>query len=177
MVGLGNVDNTADADKQISSATQGALDLKADKSTTYTKNDVDTMFSNRIASAPEALNTLSELAQALSNDGNYATTVQNQISSKAPLASPTFTGTVGGINKSMVGLGNVDNTSDADKQISSRTQQALDTKAPLASPTFTGIVSGITKSMVGLGNVENTSHTDKQISSRTQHALGNRYLH
>jgi hypothetical protein len=34
---------------------------------------------------------------------------------KAPLASPTFTGTVSGITATMVGLGNVDNTSDATK--------------------------------------------------------------
>jgi hypothetical protein len=46
----------------------------------------------------------------------------------APLANPTFTGTVGGITKSMVGLGNVDNTSDANKPISSATQTALNLK-------------------------------------------------
>ena len=51
------------------------------------------------------------------------------MSAKAPLASPTFNGTVNGITKSMVGLGNVDNTSDANKPISSETQNALDTKA------------------------------------------------
>ena len=34
---------------------------------------------------------------------------------KAPLASPTFTGTVSGVTKAMVGLGNVDNTADAAK--------------------------------------------------------------
>ena len=71
----------------------------------------------------------------------------------------------------MVGLGNVDNTADANKQISSATQQALDLKAPLASPTFTGTVNGITKAMVGLGNVENTSDANKQISIATQNAL------
>jgi hypothetical protein len=37
-----------------------------------------------------------------------------------------------------VGLGNVDNTSDADKPIGDATQAALDLKAPLASPVFTG---------------------------------------
>lgn len=47
---------------------------------------------------------------------------------KAPLASPTFTGTVSGISQSMVGLGNVDNTSDANKPISTATQTALNTK-------------------------------------------------
>lgn len=39
--------------------------------------------------------------------------VQSQLDLKAPLANPTFTGTVSGITKSMVGLGNVDNTSAA----------------------------------------------------------------
>jgi hypothetical protein len=43
----------------------------------------------------------------------------------------------------MVGLGNVDNTSDANKPVSSSCQIALDSKANLASPTFTGTVSGI----------------------------------
>ena len=43
-VGLGNVDNTSDLDKPISTATQTALDLKADKSTTYTKNETDTLL-------------------------------------------------------------------------------------------------------------------------------------
>jgi hypothetical protein len=38
----------------------------------------------------------------------------------------------------MVGLGNVDNTSDANKPVSTATQTALDLKATLASPTFTG---------------------------------------
>ena len=87
--------------------------------------------------------------------------LQASLDTKAPLASPTFTGTVSGITKAMVGLGNVDNTADANKPVSSATQYALDLKAPVASPTFTGTVSGITKSMVGLGNVDNTADMDK----------------
>jgi hypothetical protein len=47
-----------------------------------------------IASAPAALNTLDELAAALGDDANFATTVTTSIAAKAPLASPTFTGTV-----------------------------------------------------------------------------------
>ena len=132
MVGLGNVDNTSDANKPVSTAIQTALDSKADKLTTYTKTDVDTKISNLIGAAPEVLNTLNELAAALSNDANYATTVQTQLASKAPLANPYFTGTVSGITKSMVGLGNVDNTTDANKPISSATQTALDAKANLS---------------------------------------------
>jgi hypothetical protein len=92
-------------------------------------------------------------------------------STYAPIASPTFTGTVSGVTKSMVGLGNVDNTSDASKPISAATQTALDLKAPIANPTFTGTVAGVTKSMVGLGNVDNTSDANKPVSTATQTAL------
>jgi hypothetical protein len=64
--------------------------------------------------------------------------IQTQIDTKAPTASPTFTGTVSGITKAMVDLGNVDNTSDANKPVSTAAQTALDLKAPLASPALTG---------------------------------------
>ena len=51
------------------------------------------------------------------------------INLKANIESPTFTGTVSGITKAMVGLANVDNTSDLNKPISTATQTALDLKA------------------------------------------------
>lgn len=89
----------------------------------------------------------------------------------APKANPTFTGTVTGVTKAHVGLGNVDNTSDADKPISTLTQEALNLKAPLSNPTFTGTVGGITKSMVGLGNVDNTSDATKPVSTAQQAAI------
>ena len=43
------------------------------------------------------------------------------------------------VTKTQIGLGDVDNTSDVNKPISTATQIALNLKAPLASPTFTGI--------------------------------------
>lgn len=157
MVGLANVNNTADLDKPISTATQTALDLKASSTALALK-----------------ANTTDLALKADITDLNL----------KAPIASPTFTGTVSGINASMVGLPDVNNTSDANKPISSATQTALDLKAnssdvtnslalkaPISSPTFTGTVSGITKSMVGLGSVNNTSDADKPISTATQAAL------
>lgn len=54
--------------------------------------------------------------------------VQSELDLKANLASPTFTGTVGGITAAMVGLPNVDNTSDADKPVSTAQLTALDAK-------------------------------------------------
>jgi hypothetical protein len=89
----------------------------------------------------------------------------------APLESPNFTGTVSGITASMVGLGNVNNTSDANKPVSTAQQAALDLKANLASPMFTGTVGGISASMVGLGSVNNTADANKPVSTAQQEAL------
>ena len=46
-----------------------------------------------INSSPGTLDTLSELAAALGNDANFATTMTNALAAKAPLASPVLTGT------------------------------------------------------------------------------------
>ncbi len=69
-------------------------------SLTYaTETYVGTAVSNLVDSSPAALDTLNELAAALGDDPNFATTVTNSIALKAPLASPSFTGTatVGGL--------------------------------------------------------------------------------
>jgi len=84
--------------------------------------------------------------------------IQTQLDAKAPINSPTFTGTVAGITKDMVGLGNVENTSDANKPISDATQTALDAKAPLAGATFTGDVTVETNLIVD-GNLTVTGTT------------------
>lgn len=52
-----------------------------------------------------------------------------------------------GVTATEVGLGNVDNTSDANKPVSTAQQSAIDLKANIASPTFTGttnVSSGVT---------------------------------
>lgn len=54
-----------------------------------------------------------------------------KLNEKADLISPSFKGTVTGITKSMVGLSEVDNTTDLNKPISISTQNALDLKANL----------------------------------------------
>jgi hypothetical protein len=55
---------------------------------------VTTAVNNVVDSAPGALDTLNELAAALGDDANFSTTVTNNLATKAPLASPTFSGTV-----------------------------------------------------------------------------------
>ena len=51
-----------------------------------------TEIARLVASSPAALDTLNELATALGNDPNFATTMTNALALKAPLASPVFTG-------------------------------------------------------------------------------------
>jgi lysophospholipase L1-like esterase len=99
---------------------------------------INTAVAALIGGAPGALDTLKELADAVNDDASFAATVTNALTAKAPLASPTFTGTVNGITAAMVGLPLVNNTPDANKPVSTATQTALDLKAPLASPAFTG---------------------------------------
>ena len=55
---------------------------------------VSTAISNLVDTAPTTLNTLNELAAALGDDPNFASTISTSLGLKAPLESPIFTGTV-----------------------------------------------------------------------------------
>jgi hypothetical protein len=57
-----------------------------------TESYVGTQITNLVDSSPATLNTLNELAAALGDDPNFATTTATSIGLKAPLASPSFTG-------------------------------------------------------------------------------------
>jgi len=95
---------------------------------------ISTAVNNLINSAPGTLDTLGEIATALAADESAAAALTTLVNTKAPTASPTFTGTVSGITKSMVGLASVDNTTDALKPVSTPTQTALDLKLNLSDP-------------------------------------------
>lgn len=99
-VGLGNVDNTSDANKPVSTATQTALDAKVTGPASVT-DDLPAIF-----------------------DG----TTGKLIKSKTYAAFKTLLALV----KGDVGLGNVDNTSDANKPVSTAQQSALDLKQSLS---------------------------------------------
>lgn len=102
-VGLGNVDNTSDANKPISTATQTALNAKADSAT---------------------LTTHTSATAAHGATGAVVGTTNTQTLTNKTLTSPTIN-TPTGIVKGDVGLGNVDNTSDANKPVSTAQQTAL----------------------------------------------------
>ena len=80
--------------------------------------------SSMLANYRTGLNEKVNIADTSNMLANYRT----GLNAKAPINNPTFTGTVHGLDKSMVGLHNVDNTSDANKPVSVVTQAALDLK-------------------------------------------------
>jgi hypothetical protein len=90
MVDLGNADNTSDANKPVSTAQAAAIATAKAEAIADATSQVNAV----IASAPAALNTLDELAAALNDDANFATTVTNNLATKAPINDPTFTGLV-----------------------------------------------------------------------------------
>jgi len=86
------------------------------------------------------------------------------------------------LDKTAVGLSNVDNTSDANKPVSTATQTALNLKensisAGLTSQYWRGdkTFQTLDKNAVGLSNVDNTSDLNKPISTATQVALNAKY--
>jgi hypothetical protein len=68
----------------------GGMDLTGYATESY----VTDAISDLVDTAPSTLNTLNELAAALGDDENFASTVTTALGTKAPLSSPTFTGNV-----------------------------------------------------------------------------------
>ena len=140
-----------------------------------------------IDGAPELLNTLNELAAALGDDPSFFTTVANNLSNHESdttnvhgiantsllvttngtqtLTNKTIT-TPLGLVKGDVGLGNVDNTTDANKPVSSATQTSLDLKAPLASPALSGIPTAPTANAgTNSTQVATTAYADAAVAA------------
>ena len=183
-IDLGNVNNTSDINKPVSTATQAALDLKLDASKVGAASGVASL--NTLGKIPtdqipsisfssvKVLATEAEML-ALSSavvgsvvirtdiNKNYVLAQANpavltnwiQLLTPAPPVQ-TVNGMTGDITitKTTIDLANVNNTSDANKPVSTAAQTALgakaDTsvvnptlllKAPLASPKFTGAVA------------------------------------
>ena len=160
-VGLANVDNTSDANKPVSTATQTALDLKAPlaspaltgtptapTATAGTNNTqvattayADAAVAALVDGAPALLNTLNELAAAINDDASFTSTITTSIGLKAPLDSPTFTGTVtlpsGTVTSSMILDGTIATADIADSAVTTgKIADSAVTSAKIANDTI-----------------------------------------
>lgn len=146
-LGLGSVNNTSDKDKPVSTAQQKAIDVAYANSNKYT----DQKIANLINGAPETMDTLKEVSDAISKSKSTEEALNKAIGTKAnqtELDTHTGNDTIhitaserekwnknGGvigvrgsaesdyktgqvtISKEDIGLGNVDNTIDANKSV------------------------------------------------------------
>ena len=78
-VGLGNVDNTADVNKPVSAYQQNAIDSAYQQATGYT----DRKIADLIGGAPETLDTLKEVADAIQANKDVSEALDEAIGKKA----------------------------------------------------------------------------------------------
>lgn len=110
-----------------------------------TKSYADGLITSLVNSAPTTLDTLNELAAALGNDANYATTTATSIAAKLPLAGGTMTGAIamGGFN--ITGVATPVNSTDASNKAYS------DLKLALTGGTLSGALAMGSNKITGLG--------------------------
>jgi len=97
---------------------------------------VQTEIADLIAAAPGALDTLDELAAALGDDANFATTVTNSLATKLPLAGGTMSGAIAMGGSKITGLGTPTASTDA------ATKGYIDT-ASIAPSNLTGPITSV----------------------------------
>ena len=183
-VGLSNVDNTSDLDKPISNATQQAINI--------VKNDVDNL-SNSIDDLSDSIDTLLQTGvysingktgnvvlknSDLENDTNYATEQYVQENGgkidkillnneEQEIVDKVVNLT---IDKTTVGLSNVDNTSDLNKPISTQTQTALDGLNQTITNNFNNLNSSIENETerATLAEIEISTKLQQEMNTRVQ---------
>ena len=179
-VGLGNVNNTSDANKPVSTATQTALDLKANATAVQTALNLKEDVSNKSAAtglgnsdqlyptqkAVKAYVDAQTAAAGVADNSITSTKIANGTIVNAdvsPSAAIDFSklnirksDVVGlGITKSDIGLANVDNTSDANKPVSTAVQTALNLKEDVSNKS----------AATGLGNSDQLYPTQKAVKA------------
>lgn len=154
----------------------GAIDLTdlindttASTSTVYSSTKTDSQISAAVAalvdSAPGTLDTLNELAAALGDDPNYATTITSALAAKAPLASPALTGTptaptaTGGTNTTQIAT-------------TAFVQAAIPAATPDASETVKGKVELATNAEVVTGTDTSRATTPAGVKAQLDDKVG-----
>lgn len=145
--------------KQLANRTQY---LKQEVEARTTQAQVEALIAALVDSSPAALDTLNELAAALGDDPNFATTITNALALKAPLESPALTGTPTAPTQAP-GTNNNTVASTAFVQALFATLEAIAD----ASTTVKGIVELATDAETQTGTDPGRAVTPASLSSRT----------
>ena len=162
-------------------------DITAGTSTTQIANTkfVMTAIANLIDSAPESLNTLSELSSALNNDPSFATNVMTAIGEKLPIAGGEITGNlkVNGTLTATLSGNATSATNDSDNNaINTTYSKVADAVASLSASGTTITFKNKAGTSLGTFTTQDTHYTSKLIagiSTSTANAAstnGNTYL-
>ena len=181
-VGLANVDNTSDANKPISTATQTALNIKANTATTVT--GATSLTGGGDLSANRTLSLVNDSATPgnshyYGTDGT-GTKGYHAMPSQDPTLGGDLTGTASNAQIAAGAIVNADinaSAAIAQSKIANLTTDLAGKEPTIASGTTAQYWRGdkswqtLDKTAVGLANVDNTSDANKPISTATQTAL------
>lgn len=135
-----------------------------DATTLGAANDyTDTALAAMVNAAPATLDTLDELASALGDDPNFATTVSTSLGNRLRVDTDAqgLNGTQKTNAKTNIDLQNVSNTSDMDKPVSTAQAAALATKASLSGSEV------LTNKDIDGGTASNTSRITLPKAAKT----------
>lgn len=170
-LGLGNVNNTTDASKPVSTATQAAITAitAASLGAEVTTNKATSLTSASNTTYPTTL----AVANAISTFGNGTVTTLTGVAGTGiswSIATPTTTPAITlTLLPTAVGLGNVNNTSDANKPVSTAQAASIATKFTTPTGTTSQFIRGdgsvaTTNILVGFNNEWNSNTTASQTS-------------
>ncbi len=178
----GNVTAATGTSSFLNVTINGSLDMSATSAATVTglstpvldsdaatKAYVDDEVSALVDSAPGTLDTLNELAAALGDDANYATTTATSIATKLPKAGGTMTGVIAMSTNKITGLGDPTAAQDAATKTYTDTKDGL--KVTKAGDSMTGDLAMGSNKVTGLaaptagGDASNKTYVDNLLGS------------
>lgn len=174
---------------EVGADESGTAEAKAKEALSSAKAYTDDKIADLINGAPETMDTLKEVADAISANKTVVEALNESIGTRAKAADLTAhtvdKSNPHGVTKSQVGLGNVPNVATNDQTPTFTQAAALENittgeklsimlgKISKAISDFIGHIGnkenphGVNKEQVGLGNVENTADKDKSVKYAT----------